>query len=74
MFVCLKGLASSKQTVKVQALKSKADAHFSLTDFFEKVAIPSRLISDNVPELTKGEFRRKARKAQCPMYQVEVDT
>ena len=45
-----------------------------MDNLFRKVGIPSALISDNAPELAKGEFRRKAKRAQCPMSQVEVDT
>ena len=71
---CATVFATAFHYVRVQALASKADAHFSLDDFFDKVGIPSRLVSDNAPELTKGEFRRKSKRAQCPMYPIEVDT
>ena len=71
---CAEVYATAFQYQKVISLPKKADAHYSLDDFFNKVGIPSVLISDNAPELTEGDFRRKAKRAQCPMKQVEVET
>ena len=46
-------------------IEKKADAHKTLNEFFHCVRVPEHLISDAAPELTKGEFGWKARKAQC---------
>ena len=66
--------ATAFQYVRIKAMASKGDTHFNLDDFFQKVGLPTRLISDNAPELTKGEFLRKAKRAQVPIHQVEVNT
>ena len=58
--------------VRVFPMESKRDAHYSLDDFFREVGIPQVLIPDNAKELTQGEFRKKCRRAQCPIHPVEA--
>jgi len=41
---------------------------------FQNVGIPSILIPDNAMELTKGEFKRKATRASCPIHPIEPRT
>jgi hypothetical protein len=52
-------------------MKTKSEAHLALDEIFETVGIPSSMIPDNAKELTKGEFKRKCLKAQCPILPVE---
>jgi len=71
---CASVFATAFHFIKAKAMKSKKDSHFSLDDFFEKIGVPSVMISDNANELTKGEFRRKCKRAQCPMHPIEAYT
>ena len=49
-------------------MESKADAHYTLDDLFAKYGIPKFIVSDNAKELTMGMFKKKCRRAQCPMH------
>ena len=59
---------------RVIPLKSKGDAHQALDEFFTQVGIPAAIIPDNAKELTQGEFKKKANKAQCPIKPIEAYT
>ena len=52
----------------------RADAHFALDDFFHKVGIPHVMISDGAKEQVQGQFRKKCRRAQCPLHPIEPYT
>ena len=53
-------------------IKSKGEAHLTLTEFFQEVGIPNKMIPDNAFELTMGEFRKKCNKAQCRIRPIEA--
>ena len=46
-------------------IKLKEEAHLTLTEFFQEVGIPNRIIPDNAKEMTEGLFKKKCAKAQC---------
>ena len=71
---CAQVFATAFHFVRVFAMESKKDAHYSLDDFFREVGVPQVLIPDNAKELTQGQFRRKCRRAQCPIHPVEAYT
>ena len=60
--------------VRAFPLKSKKDAHESLDDFFHQVGVPQVIIPDNAKELTQSDFKKKCRKAQCPIHPIEAYT
>ena len=53
-------------------LKKKGDAHEGLDEFFTQVGVPRKLIPDNAKELTQGQFKKIASKAQCPIRPIEA--
>ena len=59
---------------KVVPLRSKDLAHEALDDFFHKVGVPQVITSDNAKEQVEGKFRKKCRRAQCPMHPMEAYT
>ena len=58
----------------VEPIPKRADAHYTLDTLFQRVGCPRVLIPDNATELTQGEFRRKALKAQVTIKPVEAYT
>jgi hypothetical protein len=58
----------------VDPVKEKSDAHYTLDNLFRRVGFPRVLIPDNAKELTEGDFKRKALKAQVPIKPVEAYT
>ena len=46
-------------------IAKKSDAHDGLSLLFKRDGVPPSLILDNANELSKGEFARKARQADC---------
>jgi hypothetical protein len=66
--------ATTFHFVKAFPLPKKGEAHHSLSDFFKEVGIPSVMISDDAKELTQGKFKKKCRRAQCPIRPVEAYT
>lgn len=52
-------------------MQYKADAHETLDALFHQYGIPITLVSDDAPELVKGEFQRKAK--QVGVYCKEVE-
>ena len=54
-------------------MESKADAHYTLDDLFAKYGIPKFIVSDNAKE-PMGMFKKKCRRAQCPMHPIEAYT
>jgi len=58
----------------VEPIPNKSDVHLTLDALFKRAGFPKVLIPDVAKELTEGEFRRKARKAQVPIHPVEAYT
>ena len=58
----------------VDPIKKRSDVHQTLDTLFRRVGIPKVLIPDNAQELTQGEFRRKALKAQAAIHPIEAHT
>ena len=58
----------------VDPVAEKSDAHYTLDNLFRRVGFPRVLIPDNAKELTEGDFKRKALKAQVPIKPVEAYT
>ena len=46
-------------------MAKKSDAHEGLSLLFKRDGVPPSLILDDANELSKGEFARKARQADC---------
>ena len=53
-------------------MAKKSNAHEGLSLLFARDGVPNCLIMDNAKEQTLGEFRRKAREADCWVKQTEV--
>ena len=60
--------------IRFDPMPERKDAHKTLDSLFQNVGIPSALIPDNARELIKGEFKRKATRASCPIYPIEPYT
>jgi len=60
--------------IRFDPTPEERDAHETLDSLFQTVGIPSALIPDNAKLLTKGEFRKKAARASCPIYPIEPYT
>jgi hypothetical protein len=58
----------------VYPVKSRTEAHYSLDDLFRRHGVPVTLIPDNAGELTGGEYKKKAQKAQCHLAPIEAYT
>ena len=71
---CAAVFGTTFHSALVDALRTKGDSHYSFDVFCERIGIPTRLISDNAPELIKGDFGKKARRAQCPIKPIETET
>ena len=59
---------------KLYFMKTKSQAHETLTTFVHEVGIPKQLHSDNAPELTKGEMKKKMNKYEIYNTQTEPHT
>jgi hypothetical protein len=68
---CAQVYCNDLQWCAVYPMKSKRDAHLSLSSFLSTHGAPDFLISDGAYELTKGEFRHKAREAGVHCKEVE---
>jgi hypothetical protein len=55
-------------------MKAKSDAHESLSLMFARDGVPPAMIVDGAKEQTLGEFRKKARQADCHLKQLEPFT
>ena len=71
---CAQIFATAFHFVRCFAMESKKDAYLTLDDFFRQVGIPQVLVPDNAKELTLGEFRKRSRRAQCPIHPIEAYT
>ena len=71
---CAQIFATAFHFAAVFAMESKKNAHLALDDFFKHVGIPQILVPDNAKELTAGEFKKKCRRAQCPIHPIEAYT
>ena len=52
-------------------MKKKADAHEGLSLMFQRDGVPQAIVMDGSREQTMGEFRKKAREANCRVKQTE---
>ena len=55
-------------------MKHKSDAHHTLSKVFKDVGVPDTLVTDGAKETIKGDFRRKAREADCRIRDTEPYT
>ena len=56
---------------KAYPMAKKSDAHETLSLSFAQERVPSTLVMDGAREQVMGEFRHKARQADCHMNQTE---
>ena len=56
---------------RVFLMQRKSDAHHALSLLFTRDGVPLRLIVDGSKEQMQGEFRQKARQADCQLRAVE---
>ena len=52
-------------------MEKKSDAHETLSLLFAQESVPSTLVMEGVREQVLGEFRHKARQADCHMKLTE---
>ncbi len=71
---CCQVYVTDCHAVAAYPMKSKADAHLSLDDYFRQHGIPQVMTPDNAKELTQKDFLKKCRKAQCPIHPIEPHT
>lgn len=57
--------------IKAYAMKTKGDAHETLSEVLRDVGAPEKLVMDGSLEQTLGNFRKKARDAGCKIMQTE---
>jgi hypothetical protein len=55
-------------------MKRKAEAHLTLSTLFHDVGVLPTIVTDNAPELVKGEFKKEAIHARAVMHPIEVYT
>ena len=61
--------------MSVEGMAKKSEAHYkNLNNLFRRVGVPTAIIPDNAPELTHGDFRKKALMAQCAITPIEAYT
>jgi hypothetical protein len=64
-FTCAQVYTNKFEWTQLYPMKSKKDAHETLSALFVESGVPQVLITDDAPELVKDEFRRKALEAGC---------
>ena len=52
-------------------MKAEREAHHTLSLLFKDVGVPNQMVMDGAKTQTLGEFRRKARDANCRVKQTE---
>ena len=57
--------------VWLRPIKSKSDAHYTLTELHHQVGIPHTMVSDDARELIAGEFRKKCLRAGTHLHPTE---
>ena len=60
--------------MSVEGMAKKSEAHYNLDNLFRRIGVPTAIIPDNAPELTHGDFRKKALMAQCAITPIEAYT
>jgi hypothetical protein len=68
---CAQIYCNDLQWTAIYPMKSKKEAHLSLSSFMSTHGAPDFLISDGAKEMTQGDFRRKAREAGVHCKEVE---
>ena len=68
---CVQIYAHRNTWCKAYPMKTKGEAHHSLFLLFSHEGVPKTLIMDGVKEQVMGEFRQKARQADCQVKQME---
>ena len=66
--------ATAGQFVRAKCMATKSDVHYTLDDFFDKIAVPSVMITDGAREFVKGQYSKKLKRAQCQQHTVEAET
>jgi hypothetical protein len=69
---CAQVYAIPPAWVRVEAMKTKADAHFTLSNLFRSVGAPEKMVMDNAPEQVQGQFAKKCRDASVTVRPVEA--
>ena len=69
---CCQIFATDYHYIKAYPMKSKADCHMTLKEFFHDVGIPRVLVPDNAKEMVLGDMRKEANKAQMPVQPIEA--
>ena len=57
--------------MKAYGMRTKGDAHYTLSSLFHSVGVPDTMVMDGSKEQTLGEFRKKCRDAGCHVHQTE---
>jgi hypothetical protein len=60
--------------IKSYPMKRKSEAHLTLSILLHDVGVFPTIVTDNAPELIKGEFKKKAVHAGAVMHPKEVYT
>ena len=68
---CTQVHAHGNTWYKAYPMKTKGEAHHLLSLLFSHEGVPKTLIMDGVREEAMGEFRQKARQADCQVKQTE---
>lgn len=68
---CAQVYSTSFGWTRFHPLKTKSEAHESLSLLFKRDGVPPRLITDNAQEEQRGEFGRKCREADCHLVSTE---
>ena len=72
--ICAQIFATAFHYVRAFPMEARKDAHYSLDDFFNEVGVPQVLVPDNAKELVGKNFKKKCRRAQCPIHPIEAYT
>ena len=57
--------------VQAMPMQKKSDVHQALSHLFTNDGVPWTMIMDSSEEQTQGDFRKKAREADCHIRQTE---
>ena len=71
---CAVVFATTFHWIRVYPIPKRKDAHIALKSLFKDFGVPHTLIPDNARELTGGEIKVTADKAQCSIRPVEAYT
>ena len=55
-------------------MKAKSEAHHTLSTLFKDIGVPETMVMDGAKEQILGDFRKKAKEANCRIKQIEPHT